>query len=405
MGMCNVPLADAWGGDVGLDRTLLFEDGLLAINVPFEQWDTLTAEHGNVVNKYKMEPNRPHPWYDAGDQRKVLKVIVAQPTKMTAAFDMFRFCRNCTSIDLTNLDLSECARIDGIFADTDSLQEIIGLENLDVHSATWLNSIFWNCGLPGDIVLNWDINHTERVNMTCTFMNTKFTSIDLRSWDTSTVWNFPSMFSGSDLLETIYVSEKWTLDAMEYGNNMFNGCTSLIGGEGTPFQGNRTRDYIYAIIDGGTYSKGYLTGVDLPDYTLTYNTDGNPIAPADYSYMSVAIMPTPTHPNPDMHFYGWYTDWDFDEEGKGIDHILMDEDHEVIARWQELSYWVTFQTNVGNMEKKPLLLYDGHSYQPEPLPSADFVAWYREPDFSGTPVDEIYVTEDITLYAKWSWNY
>ena len=408
MGMCNVPLADAWAADLNLNKTLLLADGLLAINVPFDQWDIISAQHGGTtkVYDYPKRNGKIHPWVDDGNNKKITKVTAIQPTTLESAYYLFQGCSNCTEIDMTNIDISQCKNLDSMFSQCSKLTNIIGLEDMDVSNVTGFSSIFANSGLEGDIVLPWTINTSERVNMTSMFWNTKVTSLDLRTWDTSHVWNFPSIFSGCSELETIYVSDKWTLSAAEYASNMFNNCPKLIGGDGTAWRGNSSMDYKYAIIDGGEYSKGYLTGVDLPEYTLTYNNP-NPITPTQHPYMSVAMLPTPTNPDPDMHFYGWYTDWNFDEQGKGITYQLMDEDHEVIARWDTQSYWVDFvMRNTWYDDKiKPLLYQADHQVTPTYLGyDPDFIAWYFEPDFSGPPVMDFFITQDTKLYAKWSWN-
>lgn len=411
MGMCNIPLLDSYLEGLELNRTLLLQDGLLAINVPFDQWDVLSAQHGGTIKTYDF-PKRNgkiHPWRDDGNNTKIKKVVAIQPTTLESAYYLFQGCSNCTEIDMTNIDISQCKNLDSMFSQCTKLTNIIGLEDMDVSNATGFSSIFANSGLEGDIVLPWTINTSERVNMTSMFWNTKVTSLDLRTWDTSHVWNFPSIFSGCSELETIYVSEKWTLSAAEYATNMFNNCPKLVGGDGTAWRGNSSMDYKYAIIDGGQYSMGYLTGVDLPDYTLTYQNP-NPIAPTTHPYMSVAMLPTnPTCADPDMHFYGWYPDWNFDDHGRGITHQLMDGDHEVIARWEGQSYWVDFVVNHPYYEQHnsfpPKLYYaDTEVYPPYLGYDPDFVAWYMEPDFSGPPVYSFYITQDTKLYAKWSWN-
>ena len=80
-----------------------------------------------------------------------------------------------------------------------------------------------------------------------------------------------AMFSNSANLRTIYVSNSWNLnDELNYetvGSSMFNGCTSLVGGNGTRYVDKATaaapNDYSYtngqyAVIDDNTH-EGYFT--------------------------------------------------------------------------------------------------------------------------------------------------
>jgi hypothetical protein len=64
------------------------------------------------------------------------------------------------------------------------------------------------------------------------------------------------MFSGCTQLTTIYGGD-WDLSLPEDDGNMFAGCVSLVGGNGTSYNSNHT-DATYARIDrAGT--PGYFT--------------------------------------------------------------------------------------------------------------------------------------------------
>jgi hypothetical protein len=78
------------------------------------------------------------------------------------------------------------------------------------------------------------------------------------------------MFSGSSALKTIYVSEEWSTENLTSSEDMFKGCTKLVGGMGTVYSRAHT-DATYARIDGGTEAPGYFT--DYNDYVTTEITD------------------------------------------------------------------------------------------------------------------------------------
>jgi len=82
------------------------------------------------------------------------------------------------------------------------------------------------------------------------------------------------MFRGCGSLETIYVGDTWTTDAVTNSSSMFTGCTNIRGGKGTTFDESHI-DKTYARIDGGPESEtpGYLT--KKIDYLLgDVNGDG-----------------------------------------------------------------------------------------------------------------------------------
>ena len=61
------------------------------------------------------------------------------------------------------------------------------------------------------------------------FYRLNVSSLDLSSFDTSSVTNMYNMFNSCEKLKTIYVSSKWTVGNVEENDNMFGGCTSLQG--------------------------------------------------------------------------------------------------------------------------------------------------------------------------------
>lgn len=84
------------------------------------------------------------------------------------------------------------------------------------------------------------------------------TSVDLSGVDTRQVTNMNGMFLRCPLLETIYAGSLWSADGA-YCEEMFAGCSSLVGGANTVFDSEHTGQD-YARIDGGADAPGYLTG-------------------------------------------------------------------------------------------------------------------------------------------------
>lgn len=84
------------------------------------------------------------------------------------------------------------------------------------------------------------------------------------------------MFGGCVKLKTVYVSDKWDNTKIIKNRNsfeMFELCTSLVGGQGTKYNVNHT-DNTYAKIDGGSSAPGYMTYKPSPIERCDVNGDG-----------------------------------------------------------------------------------------------------------------------------------
>lgn len=132
---------------------------------------------------------------------------------------------------------------------------VINMQNL--FNYTGYSATEWTIG----DLSNWNISNVTTMQATFESIGNSSSSaitLDLSSWNTSKVTNMDYMFCDSKNIKTIYVSDKWNIDAVTSSIKMFRGCTSLVGGAGTIYNSNFI-DKTYARIDGGTSSPGYLT--------------------------------------------------------------------------------------------------------------------------------------------------
>lgn len=127
-----------------------------------------------------------------------------------------------------------------------SLTTIEGIENLNTSSVTDMDRMFYGC--------------------------TKLTTLDLSHFNTSNVTNMDAMFYSCSNLTTIYCGDNWSTDKLNSSVIMFEGCTSLVGGEGTIYDANHV-DGAYAHVDGGPDNPGYLTlkTIDVTDVSQIAN--------------------------------------------------------------------------------------------------------------------------------------
>ena len=169
------------------------------------------------------------------------------------------------------------------FADMAGLRTITGWENLNTQFVTDMSYMFSNCGMPTLDLTSFNTFLTR--DMSYMFYRCRATSIDLSSFDTSSVttmegmfnWCFnltrldldnfktpnvevmTSMFENCPYLNTICVGTNWSTAAVTASDNMFYGCTRLVGGLGTAYSVANPQDNTYAHLDGGTSNPGYFS--------------------------------------------------------------------------------------------------------------------------------------------------
>ncbi len=140
-----------------------------------------------------------------------------------------------------------------------NLQSITGMEYLNTSEVTKMSWMFGSCSS----LINLDLSHfiTSKVTtMTGMFDGCRrLTSLDLSSFNTSKVTDMSRMFWDNRNLRTIYVGDGWSTATVTSSNDMFNECTSLVGGQGTAYNSSNPMDKTYAHIDGGTSNPGYFT--------------------------------------------------------------------------------------------------------------------------------------------------
>ena len=166
-----------------------------------------------------------------------LDVTGFKTDKVTSMAVMFDGCRSLTSLDVTGFKTDNVTDMGHMFRDCSGLTDldVTGFKTDNVTVMCWM---FYNCfGL---------------------------TSLDVTGFKTDNVTLMSWMFSGCSGLKTIYAGDGWSTAKVTDGENMFKGCTSLVGGAGTTFNANHT-DHTYARIDGGASNPGYFTEKSTTD--------------------------------------------------------------------------------------------------------------------------------------------
>ena len=145
------------------------------------------------------------------------------------------------------------------FYNMQNLQSITGLSYLNTSEVTNMGYMFYECIQLTSLDLS-SFNTSNVTNMFAMFaFCVNLTSLDLSNWNTSQVTNMSYMFYNSGNLRTVYVGNGWSTAAVTDSYNMFSGCTSLVGGQGTTWNSSNPMDKTYAHIDGGPSNPGYFT--------------------------------------------------------------------------------------------------------------------------------------------------
>ena len=215
---------------------------------------------------------------DLGD-----KFDTSSVTNMVGMFDRTGYSSTVFTLDLGDkFDTSNVTNMLGMFSNTGYSSTVFTLDlgdKFDTSNVTDMYRMFSNTGY-NSTVFTLDLgdkfdtsNVTAMNNMFYQIArNTTNFTLDLGSeFDTSRVTDMSYMFAGSRYLKTIYAPSSFVTTAVTNSANMFDGCTSLVGGAGTVYSSSHI-DAAYAHIDGGTSNPGYFTG---PGGTLMEGNNGS----------------------------------------------------------------------------------------------------------------------------------
>ena len=161
--------------------------------------------------------------------------------------NMFYGCKSITSLDLRFFNTSTVTDMSYMFGSCEKLTSL-NISTFDTSKVTNMETMFGSCK--------------------------SITVLDLSNFDTSNLTNTYGMFCWDNKLQTVYVSDMFTIDNITNGSSMFVGCSSIKGSNGTTFDSSKI-DHSYARIDGGPNSAtpGYFTDKNATQ-SLTYSATG-----------------------------------------------------------------------------------------------------------------------------------
>ena len=218
--------------------------------------------------------------------KEIIGIEYLNTENVTEMNEMFNACAKLTKLDLSHFKMDKVENMGSMFWGCYNLEEL-NISGWNTKSATSMFGLFAQCPKLTDLDLS-GFDTRNVTTMAFMFNGDKgLTHLDLSGWSTENLqtthfmfsdcenletldlsgWNTPNMtelfnmFSSCKMLTTIYVDSGWTVEKSltEQGTlNMFFDCYSLVGGQGTCYDGEHL-DNTYACIDGGASAPGYLT--------------------------------------------------------------------------------------------------------------------------------------------------
>ena len=260
LGTTIVKKIQVWDLDAG-PYAVLSDDGK-TLTFYYDGNKDSYGENAYDLNEEDVEPG----WIS--DNRYIEKVVFdesfkdARPTTTDHWFYELNAVESFTGLEYLNT--SEVTDMNYMFYDCRSLETLTLGDNFDTSNVTAMGMMFSCCENLKTLTLGNRFDTSKVTSMHSMFSDChNLETLNLSSFNTSNVVYMMDMFYFCENLKTITVGENWKTSNVNLSDNMFYGCTSLVGGAGTTYNSGKV-DKEYARIDGGTSNPGYLTA-------LTYN--------------------------------------------------------------------------------------------------------------------------------------
>ena len=186
-----------------------------------------------------------------------LNVTSFDTSNVTNMSYMFFRCKTIESLDVSSFNTSKCEDMRVMFKGCSNLKAL-DVSNFDDGHNGYYQSMFTECTALTELKLWTTSSSTYGGNMEDMFSYLpNITILDLRGLSTNEAYNLNYMFQHDTNLKTIIVSDKFTIKSDCDSKEMFNDCTSLVGGNGTVYDASHI-DASYAHIDTAD-NPGYFT--------------------------------------------------------------------------------------------------------------------------------------------------
>ena len=178
---------------------------------------------------------------------------------------MFHLCSGLTYLDVSNFKTDNVTDMSIMFTGCSGLSSL-DVSGFNTANVTDMSRMFSGCFSLSSLDVS-NFNTANVTNMSWMFNGCSgLTSLDLSNFNTANVTDMSIMFRDCSELTTIYAGSEWSTDSVTNSEDMFAGCTKLVGGKGTVFDADHI-DKAYAHIDGGASNPGYFTDKNAPVVT------------------------------------------------------------------------------------------------------------------------------------------
>lgn len=217
-------------------------------------WDTK-----NVKEIYSI--------FSGCSELKNINILKFDLSNVSNVSNIFCGCENIKNIDISLIKFNKTMNFNYMFYDCHNLEKVIFPNNLKIKIKS-MEGLFNNCYMLQEVDFPiFEIYPSSTPNIKNSIDNmfnncSSLEEINISSLSTKNIESMNNMFSGCTSLKKIIVSDKWDIDNKEIeSNDMFLGCTNLVGQSGTKYDDNHI-DATYAKVDEGETNPGYFTTIN-----------------------------------------------------------------------------------------------------------------------------------------------
>ena len=180
------------------------------------------ATEGVYMIKTKLQPNNLETY---NENYTITNCFYIRNDINTLSF-FFENCYGLTSLNLSNCDVSNVLKMDGMFGYCTNLTSV-NVSNWDTSKVDYLNSMFYNDESLTDIIGigEWNTCSVQKANYMF-YCCTGLTDLNLSGWDTSQLETIANMFDGCSNLTNLNLSN-WSLSNLVEAHSAFDGCKNI----------------------------------------------------------------------------------------------------------------------------------------------------------------------------------
>ena len=239
------------------------------------------------------------------------------------------------TLQISNWNTENVQDISNLFIKCTSL-ETLNIKDWNMKSLKGMDSAF--DGVESLTVLDlsgWNTTSNLKSMNYAFRRNPLLRTIDISSFDTSSVTSISSLMMDLPELKTVYVKEAEPFKIAAAPTYPFNRSNLIVGGNGTTFSNELTWRQRFSVDDPAHDSPGFLTYKN--PLVVTFDAQGGTASRTSYNYIpgtDYGTLPTITTSPEGKTFAGWYTAAEGGEKVENSAAFISNETHTLYAHWQ-----------------------------------------------------------------------